>query len=97
MPERHAFAIQAKVAFFVKRRMIKSAWTGEYGMAASSKHAALRIIQQMPDDSSLEEVIYELYFRQRVERGLEELRQGKTVSHQSVKKSVAKWLRSAGQ
>lgn len=30
--------------------------------------------------------MYELYFRQRVDRGLEELEQGKTVSHEEVKR-----------
>jgi predicted transcriptional regulator len=32
--------------------------------------------------------MYELYFRQRVDRGLEELEQGKTVSHEEVKRSL---------
>ena len=66
-------------------------------MATSAKEAALRIIQQMPDDSSLEQLMYELYFRKRVDRGLRELQEGKTISHEEVKRSVAKWLRSAGR
>ncbi len=66
-------------------------------MATSAKQAALTLIQRMPENASLEEVMYNLYFRQRVDRGIRELRKGKTVSHAEVKRSLAKWLRSAGQ
>ena len=66
-------------------------------MAASTKQEALRIIQRMPDDASLEDVMYELYFRKRINRGIRELEEGKTVSHQEVKRSLIKWLQSAGR
>ncbi|MGH9787466.1 MAG: hypothetical protein ACRD4U_02030 [Candidatus Acidiferrales bacterium] len=62
-------------------------------MATSTKQAALRMIQRLPEDASLEDVMYELYFRQRVEHGLRELDSGKTVSHNEVKRSLAQWLR----
>jgi len=66
-------------------------------MATGSKRTALRIIQQLPDEASLEDIMYELYVRQRIDRGLRELAAGRTVSHAEVKRSVAKWLRSAGR
>ena len=63
----------------------------------TTKQTALRMIQHLPHDASLEEIMYELYFRQRVDRGLRELARGKTVSHEDVRRSLAKWLRSAGR
>lgn len=66
-------------------------------MAISIKQAALRMIERMPDDASLEDIMYELYFRKRVDRGLRELDQGKTVSHEEVKRGLVKWLQSAGR
>ena len=66
-------------------------------MATSTKQAALRMIQRLPEDASLEEMMYELYFRQRVENGLRELDSGKTISHNEVKRSLAQWLRSGGR
>ncbi len=66
-------------------------------MAISTKQAALRMIGRMPDDASLEDIMYELYFRQRVDRGLRELDEGKMVSHEEVKRSLVKWLQSAGR
>ena len=66
-------------------------------MKTNHKRAALDMIQAMPEDVSLEEIMYELYFRQRVDRGLEELDQGKTFTHEAVKGSLAQWLQSSGQ
>lgn len=66
-------------------------------MAKSIKQEALRVIGQMPDDASLEDIMYELYFRQRINRGLREIEEGKTVSHEEVKRGLVKWLQSAGR
>jgi hypothetical protein len=62
-----------------------------------SKQTVLRMIKRLPEKTSIEDIMYELYVRQRVDRGLHELAAEKTVSHASVKRSVAKWLRSAGR
>ena len=63
----------------------------------TTKQTALRMIKHLPNDASLEDIMYELYFRRRVDRGLRELAGNKTVSHENVKRSLAKWLRSAGR
>ncbi len=55
------------------------------------------MIERMSDDASLEEITYELFFRERVDRGLQELDEGKTISHEEVKRSLGKWLQSAGR
>ena len=63
----------------------------------SAKRTALWMIKRIPDNASLEDIMYELYFRQRIDRGLRELAQGKTVSQEEVKRSLVKWLQSAGR
>jgi predicted transcriptional regulator len=63
----------------------------------SPKQEALKMIEQMPADASLEDIMYELYFRQRVDCGLRELDAGKIISHEEVKQSLVKWLQSSGQ
>lgn len=64
---------------------------------ASSKKTALNLIEKMPENASLEQIMYGLFFRQRVDRGLDELDKGKTVTHDEVRRSVARWLRSPGR
>ena len=63
-------------------------------MDSNPKTTVLRIIESMSDDASLEDIMYELFFRQRIDLGLEELRQGLTVSQDDVKRSLAQWLQS---
>jgi predicted transcriptional regulator len=53
-------------------------------MATSTKTEVLKMIDGMPENSSLDEIIYEIYFRKRVDRGLREMAKGKTVSHAEV-------------
>ena len=66
-------------------------------MEASPKTVALRMIESGPEDASLEDIMYELFFRQRIDHGLNEMAQGQTVSQDEVKRSLARWLQSAGQ
>jgi predicted transcriptional regulator len=66
-------------------------------MSETQKEAALKLIENLPDDASLEDIMYELYFRARVERGLREVEDEKTVSHDEVMRDIAQWLRSAGR
>jgi hypothetical protein len=61
-------------------------------MGTNYKQVALKIIGSMPDDVSLDDIMYELHFRQRVDRGLTELEEGKTVPHESIKRSLVTWL-----
>ena len=65
-------------------------------MDSNPKTTVLRIIESMSDDASLEDIMYELFFRQRIDLGLEELRQGLTVSQDDVKRSLPQWLQSVG-
>ena len=66
-------------------------------MPKGTKQAVLKMIERMPDKASVEDIMYELYFRQRVDRGLNELTTGKTISHEQVERSIAKWRKSAGR
>lgn len=58
----------------------------------SAKQASLRLIERLDENVSFEDIIYELYFLQKVERGLEEVKEGRTVSHEDVRKEFEKWL-----
>jgi len=62
----------------------------------TSKKDVLEVIQKLPDDASLEDIMYELYFRARVDRGLRDAREGRTISHEELLRDVAEWLQSAG-
>ena len=55
------------------------------------KDKAIQVINEMPQDIDLEQLIDRLLFIDKVEKGLEQLDQGKTVSHEDVKARVREW------
>jgi predicted transcriptional regulator len=63
-------------------------------MVVNNKQAALKIIEQMPDDVSLEDIMYELYFRRRVDRGLKESEEGKLIPHDEVMREMVECTRT---
>ncbi len=59
----------------------------------TAKQNALRAIEQLPEESTYEDIMERLLFVQKVEAGLEDVRQGKVVSHEEVKDRLAAWLK----
>lgn len=48
------------------------------------KRAAVRAIQDLPEDATVEDAMERLYFIEKVERGLEQS-DGETISHEEIK------------
>jgi hypothetical protein len=59
----------------------------------TAKQSALETIENLPDDSSYEDIMERLFFLQKVEAGLTDLKRQQVVSHDEVKKRLARWLR----
>jgi len=52
------------------------------------KDEVIEIIKQMPEDVSINDIMAELYFRQKVDQGLKELDEGKGIPHEKVKRNI---------
>lgn len=63
----------------------------------STKDDVLRMIERMPEDVALEDIMYALYVRTKVDRGIDQIRRGETVSHEEVRRDIGEWLKSAGR
>jgi hypothetical protein len=57
------------------------------------KDTAKQVIDALPDDASLDDIIHALYVRTKFERGLREVHEGKGIPHEEVKQRVQKWRR----
>jgi len=49
------------------------------------KDEVIRIVNSMPDEITLDDIIEELYFKLQVDAGLKELDEGKGIPHNVVK------------
>ena len=48
------------------------------------KEAALKLVQQLPEECTWDDVLYEIFVRQKVEAGLQDAEAGRTVPHEDV-------------
>ena len=60
--------------------------------ATSPKQAARRLVDRLDDDATFEDIQYELYVVQQIERGLREVEEGKTIPHQEARAHLSRWL-----
>ena len=58
----------------------------------STKEAVIDMIQKLPDNVTVPDIMAELYFRQKVDEGLRQLDEGHGVPHAKAKKQLGKWL-----
>ena len=66
-------------------------------MAISGKDAARQVIDALPDDASLDDIMYAMYVRTKIEHGLRDIDAGDSMSLEDVMREMDEWLRSAGQ
>ncbi len=57
------------------------------------KEAVLEMVGKMPNDATIDDIMEELYVRQKIEIGLRQLDAGQSVSHEEAKARLAKWLK----
>jgi hypothetical protein len=56
------------------------------------KDQVIEMIRQLPDESTVDDIMEELYFRMQVDRGIKELDESKGIPHQEVRDRLSRWL-----
>ncbi len=59
---------------------------------AGVKEQVIHMIQSLPENATLDDIMAELYFRLQVDAGLRELDEGKGIPHEEVQKRMSRWL-----
>lgn len=57
------------------------------------REKVIKMIEELPEDITVSNIMAELYLRQNVDEGLKELDEGKGVSHEEAKRRLNRWLR----
>lgn len=50
------------------------------------------ILDQLPDDATLEDVQYHIYVRQKIDHALDDVAAGRTLSEEEMDKRLARWF-----
>ena len=56
------------------------------------KQEVRQLLDRLPENASFEEIQYHIYVREKVARGLREVREGRTLSDRDVRLRFARWL-----
>ena len=57
----------------------------------TAKEEVMQILKDLPDSSTLEEIQYHLYVRQKIQRGRKDVEEGRTYTQDEVEKRMDKW------
>ena len=58
------------------------------------KEDIIKLIQELPDDATLEDIQYHLFVKQKLLRAEEEIKEGKTIPHEEVMEKARKnWFK----
>jgi predicted transcriptional regulator len=62
-----------------------------------TKQKAISVIERMPDTATSADILDELYFMEQVDRGMQDVIEGRTLTHDELKKRIADWRKLAGR
>ncbi len=54
----------------------------------NAKESAQQIINQLPTQASWNDIMYELYVKQKIEAGLKAVEEGRTIPHDQIKARI---------
>ena len=64
----------------------------------TTKERIRNLLDELPDDCSLEDVLYHLYVLQAIDEGIDDADAGRTVPHETVVRELRrKWARHTGE
>jgi len=58
----------------------------------TTKEKVMDVVEDLPDDASIEDAMNRLLFLAKVERGIRQADDGQTIPHSQVRERMAKWL-----
>ncbi|MBI3925702.1 MAG: hypothetical protein HY319_09190 [Armatimonadetes bacterium] len=58
----------------------------------TAKERVMELVSQLPDDWTMEDIVYHLYVVDKVQQGLDDVENGRVVSHDEAGRRLARWL-----
>ena len=62
-------------------------------MAVRIKQEIISMINNLPDECDYDDIMAEIYFKQKVDQGLKDIKDGNVISHEDAKKRLSKWIK----
>ena len=59
---------------------------------STAKEEVRKLLDQLPDEASFEDIQYHIYVREKIERGLKDVEEGRVFTQAEVEEKMSKWL-----
>ncbi len=59
---------------------------------STAKEAVRKILDDVPEDASFEDIQYHIYVREKIENGLKDIEEGRLLTQEKVEQRMAEWL-----
>ncbi|OGP92301.1 MAG: hypothetical protein A2Z19_02785 [Deltaproteobacteria bacterium RBG_16_54_18] len=59
---------------------------------STAKEEVRKLLEQLPDDASFEDIQYHIYVQEKIEHGLRDVKEGRVLSQDEVEQRMTKWL-----
>jgi predicted transcriptional regulator len=57
------------------------------------KQEVIDMIKKLPEGVDYDEIMAEIYFKQKVDKSLKQIDEGKVIPHEEVKKRMSRWIK----
>jgi len=58
----------------------------------TAKKEVQKILESISDSATFEDIQYHIYVREKIEKGLQDVKEGRILSQEEVEKRMSKWL-----
>jgi len=72
--------------------MVPEAFHG-YSAIMTTKELIRKLLDQMPDDATIEDIQYQIFVLQKIQAGEEDLESGRIMTHDQVMQDLARWVK----
>jgi hypothetical protein len=59
---------------------------------STAKDEVRKLLEQLPDNASFEDIQYHIYVQKKIEHGLKDVKKGRVLSQTEAERRMAKWL-----
>ena len=59
----------------------------------TAKQDVQELLNHLPEDSTIEDIQYHLYVLEKIRRGRDDIKNGRTLTHEQAKERLQKWLK----
>ena len=59
---------------------------------STAKKEVKKLLDQLPEKASYEDIQYHIYVRQKIERGLKDVKEGRVVSQKEIERKMVEWF-----